>query len=65
VWRGLAEKYHWHPNLVMDETPFARLWPFLWPAGVSSLPHDPGRLRAQINRRRAARGLPPVRPRGA
>lgn len=24
--------------------------------------HDPDRLRAQINRRRAAKGLPPMKP---
>lgn len=63
ITRGLAEKYHWHPNLVLDETGVRRLWPFLWPSGQTTVPHDPDRVRAKVNRLRAAKGLPPVRPR--
>lgn len=63
VTTSLANRFHWHPNLVLDETPLARLWPFLWPGGESTTPHDPDRLRAKINRLRAAKGLPPQKAR--
>lgn len=34
----------------------------LWLDGAARGRHDPGRLRDQINRRRAAKGLPPMKP---
>lgn len=61
---GLASRFHWHPNQVMDDTSLKRLWPFLFAGGQTTTPHDPDRLRAKINRLRAAKGLPPMKPRG-
>ena len=61
ILRKFAELYHWHPNTVLDETPCCRLWPFLFPNGVRR-PYDPERVKNEINRRRAAKGLPPMKP---
>lgn len=62
ILRGLAREFHMGPNEALDETPLLRLWPFLYPGGQMRRPYDPDRVRQEINRRRAAKGLPPMKP---
>lgn len=62
LYTHLADKFHWPPPLVLDGMAAGQLWPFL-PHASARRPYDPDRVRDEINRRRLAKGLPPMKPR--
>jgi hypothetical protein len=65
-WRSYATAYHWTPAGIMDGFSFEQFYRFafgqqkttLTKAGEAAMAD----LRDQINRRRAAKGLPPMKP---
>jgi len=66
-WRAYARAYHWTPSDVMAGMTFEEFYRFAFGEQKFALT-DPGQaaaamddLRDQINRRRAAKGLPPMR----
>jgi hypothetical protein len=46
---------------VLDGMTFAEFYTVWLGGGQTRGAHDPGKLREQLNRRRAAKGLPPVK----
>lgn len=62
--RDFAARLHWTAGDVLDGTTWAELY-YVWLGGSGlRVGADEGNadLKAQINRRRAAKGLPPMKP---
>jgi hypothetical protein len=64
VLQDFARYLHWSAADVLDGMSWAEFVTVWCGAGGGERrgQHDPDRLRAQINRRRAAKGLPPMKP---
>lgn len=62
--REFASRLHWTPAQVLDGMTWAELYHVWFGGGTERLSAEEGadRLRDQINRRRAAKGLPPMKP---
>jgi hypothetical protein len=60
--QDFARYLHWTPADVLDGMTFAEFYTLWCAGGGRAGGHDPDRLRAQINRRRAAKGLKPMKP---
>lgn len=62
ILRDFARAHHWTAATLLDGMTVAEFWAVWCEAGNRRGGHDPGVLRDQINRKRAAKGLPPMAP---
>lgn len=67
-WRTYAREFGWTPDEIMDRMTFARFYAFAFAnqkftlTGAGQATATMEDLRDQINRRRAEKGLPPMKP---
>jgi hypothetical protein len=62
TFRDFAQLYRYTPRDVLEGMTFGQFFAVWCDGGNSRAEHDPDRLRNQINRRRAAKNLPPMKP---
>lgn len=60
--RRFANTCGWTPRDVLEGHTFAEFL-FLWAGGAGARGHDPDAVRNKINKLRAKKGLPPMKPR--
>lgn len=60
--KDFARYLHWTPDEVLDGHTFAEFVAVWCDGGGARKPHDPDAVRNKINRLRAAKGLPPMKP---
>ena len=60
--RKLGGMFGWTAGDVLDGMTFAEFWAVCLNSGERAAPHSPGAMRDKINRLRAAKGLPPMKP---
>ncbi len=61
LFRSFAKTYFWTPKQSLHDMTFAQLY-WVWFKAAGRAEHNPTAIRDKINRLRAAKGLPPMRP---
>jgi hypothetical protein len=57
--KDFAKHFHWTVSDLLDGMTVAEFWIIACASGEQKIRHDPGAIRAKIDRERAKKGLPP------